>query len=569
MPVLAFSEWRPDLSDYQGQHSKNISGVVPRGDGYGPVNSLAALSSALPGRCRGLFFARKADGSVLVFAATGARLFTLNNTTFAWTPVSRVAAVTSITNASPAVVSYTAHGLVAGDPVQFTTTGALPTGLATGTVYYVIAAGLTADVFRVSATSGGSAINTSGAGSGTHSVTAVYSAVSASAQWQFAQFNNFVFAVQANVVPQVFDLTSSTAFADLAGSPPQAAYISIVNRFVVLSGIASPNVYRVQWSGLNATTTWSAGVTQSDSQDLPDGGIVRGVAGGENGVIFQDQSIRRMTYAPGSPYVFGIDLISKDDGLYAAYSLIRAGDRIFFLSPQGFKMLLPGGYPISIGKEKFDRTFFSDVDTTNIQMIFGAADPSKTRVYWAYKSGAGATNTFDKILIYDWMLERASIVTLSGEFLSSLARPGLTLEGVDTAFGSNLDTLTIGSLDDISASAFPTLAAFNTSHQLGLFSGPNVEATMDTPEQGGDGRRIFVRGFRPVSDAATIYGAVSKRETAQAVETYSAESLVNSIGICEQRVSTRYARGRVRIPAGTTWTYAAGLEPDIAIEGGK
>lgn len=566
MPVLPFSEWRPDVSDYDGQTSKTINGVVPRGDGYGPIPSLAAISSTLPGPCRGLFFARKNDGSVLIFAGINDRLFTLDNTAFTWTPVTKVAAVSSITNASPAVVNYTSHGFVAGDPVVFSTSNTLPTGLTVGTVYYVISSGLTANAFEVSATVGGSAINTSGAGSGTHSVTSHYSALSSNAHWQFEQFNNFVFAVQQNVVPQVFDLTSSAAFADLGGSPPQAAYISIVNRFVVLSGIASPNVYRVQWSGLNATTTWTSGVTQSDFQDLPDGGIVRGVAGGEFGVIFQDQSIRRMTYAPGSPYVFGIDRISKDDGLRAPYSLIRAGDQIFFLSPQGFKQLAPGGYPVPIGKEKFDRTFFADVDTANLHMVIGASDPSQTRVYWAYKSGAGAAGTFDKVLVYDWVLQRGSIFPTTGEFLSSIARPGLTLEGVDAAFGNNLDTLGIGSLDAISTATLPSIAAVNGQHQLGLFTGANLEATLETPEQGTDGGRIRVRGFRPVSDATTIYGSVTYRDTAQATAATTAESLVNAIGKCDQNISTRYARGHVRIPS-QTWTFAAGVEPDVVSEG--
>jgi hypothetical protein len=71
-----------------------------------------------------------------------------------------------VTIATPGVVTWTAHGLVAGDAVKFTTTGALPTGITAGTTYYVIAAGLTADTFRISATPGGAAINTSGSQSG-------------------------------------------------------------------------------------------------------------------------------------------------------------------------------------------------------------------------------------------------------------------------------------------------------------------------------------------------------------------------------------------------------------------
>lgn len=76
----------------------------------------------------------------------------------------------TVTIASPAVFSKTAHGLVAGDAVYFTTTGALPTGLSANTLYYVIAAGLTADAFEVAATFEGAAINTSGTQSGTHTV---------------------------------------------------------------------------------------------------------------------------------------------------------------------------------------------------------------------------------------------------------------------------------------------------------------------------------------------------------------------------------------------------------------
>lgn len=81
--------------------------------------------------------------------------------------------IVTITNASPAVVTWNAHGRVAGSRVRLFTTGALPTGLVTGFNYYVIAAGLTADAFRVSATLGGTAINTSSAGSGAHTARGV------------------------------------------------------------------------------------------------------------------------------------------------------------------------------------------------------------------------------------------------------------------------------------------------------------------------------------------------------------------------------------------------------------
>jgi hypothetical protein len=586
MPLIPFLDYKPDISPYQtGGGSTVITNVLPRADGYGPMLSLVGFTSALAAACRGFFYARNSDASITVFAATSTNLYKLNNTTFAWTNVSK-----------------------GGGP---------------------------------------------------------YSGLPSADNWQFVQFDNFVIAVNINTVPQVFDLTSSTAFADLGGSPPQARYIAVVGRFLVLSGLGSSTPYRIQWSGLNATTTWTSGVNSSDFQDLPDGGIVRGVAGGEYGYIFQETSIRRMVYAPGSPVTFNIERIAQDKGLAAPYSLINAGDRVFFLAPQGFHMIVPGTPPAPIGKERFDRTFFGDYDSGSLQLVIGCADPAATRVYWAYKSLAGQANLFDKIIVYDYALDRAALLLVSGEYLASLAKPGLTLENLDSiasgiisitnaanngsgairltlasetaswtygqadtthsagqagtttlgatqptievygvtgtteangnwaytiidsthidlvgstftnayvsggSIGGALDSLTF-SLDDISTNALTKLSAVNSSHVVGFFSGTSLAATIETAEQALDGgRRTRVKGFRPVTDAGACSGAVGGRENVQSSVTYSTPQAVNSKGLCPANVSTRLARAQVTVPAGTVWTFASGVEPFFAQEGGR
>lgn len=68
----------------------------------------------------------------------------------------------SITTVTPGtdLFTSTAHGLVSTDPVRFgTVEGTFPTPLNKDTVYYVIADGLTANDFKVSATLGGSALD--------------------------------------------------------------------------------------------------------------------------------------------------------------------------------------------------------------------------------------------------------------------------------------------------------------------------------------------------------------------------------------------------------------------------
>jgi hypothetical protein len=563
MPLLPFGEYKPDVSDYEGAATRNILNVVPRGDGYGPFRDFSILSQALPAGCRGAFYALKSDGSVAIFAGTSDRLYLASNSDYSWTPVSRVATFT-VTIASPGVITKTAHGFVANDPFVPTTTGALPTGLTDGTKYFVKEV-LTADTFTVSATAGGAVINTSGSQSGTHSLTYLYSALSSDAQWQFAQFGNLVFATQKNAVLQVYNLASSSAFADCGGSPPQASYISVVGRFLVLSGLLS-NPFRIHWSGLNDTTNWTSGTNSSDFQDFPDGGIVRGVAGGESGIVFQDMAIRRMSYIPGSPLIFQIDRITQDQGLFAPYSVIRAGDVIYFHTAHGFHKIGPGGLPEQIGRERIDRTFFDDLDKTELRMFVGAYDPRTTRVFWAYKSTSGTTGLYDKILGYDTALDRFFSLSMTGEYLLGMSQPGITLENLDS-LSASIDALE-ASLDSFAISTQPLIAQFSSAHRLGFFQGANLEATLESGEQGTDGQRIRVRGFRPISDAATLYGSASYRETQQETPTSTDEILINSrTGRCDLNRSTRYSRLKTRIPAGTTWTYVAGIEPDFMTEG--
>lgn len=566
--TLPFAEFAPDLTPLSGVAAL-ISGCVPRADGYGPFKQLDAFTAALPDSCRGYFFARKNDGSIAVFAGTATDLYLLDNTTFNWTRVSK---------------------------------------------------------------------------SGTS-----YSSLVATDNWQFAQFNDIVIAVQVNTVPQAFTLSSSSEFANLGGSPPQASHIAIINRFVVLSGLLS-SPRRVQWSDLDGPTTWTAGTGLSDYQDLPDGGSCHGISGGDAyGLVFQDEAIRSLIYAPGSAVVFQIVRIAKNDPLFGQYSVINVGDMTFYCSAQGFKVVEAGGKPRPIGKERVDRTFFDDVDTGNLQLLIGAADPSSTRVYWAYKSQQGNAGLFDKLLCYDWSIGkdgRWSVLPVSGQYLAALARPGLTLEQLDPiapgalsvtgaadngsgairltlselsnanfdihgqnfivvygvggtteangtwqftivdsthidligsafthaytsggAIGGSLDALPF-SLDSISTAAIAALAAMSADNELAFFTGDNMEAIVETAEQDGEGQLLFISGARPITDAASGMVSIGGRLNAQSAVAYSGESAIDTrTGLAPLLVETRYARGRFRIPAAASWTFARGMQPEAQLAG--
>jgi hypothetical protein len=102
--------------------------------------------------------------SVTTLASCFRYCYSLQSVSFPSTP--SPSAVT-FTNGS-ANISMTAHSFRAGMAVVLSTDGALPTNFTAGTTYYISSTGLTADVFRVSATNGGATITAGSDGSGTH-----------------------------------------------------------------------------------------------------------------------------------------------------------------------------------------------------------------------------------------------------------------------------------------------------------------------------------------------------------------------------------------------------------------
>lgn len=80
-------------------------------------------------------------------------------------PVNLKNATVTITNASPAVITWTAHGLTAGTKVVFATTVQLPPPLIAGKIYTILTV-VSANTFTVSDDTG-VVVATTGAGSGT------------------------------------------------------------------------------------------------------------------------------------------------------------------------------------------------------------------------------------------------------------------------------------------------------------------------------------------------------------------------------------------------------------------
>lgn len=106
-------------------------------------------------------------------------------------PVSNTTHTVTITIASPGVLTWASHALRIGTIITLSTTGALPTGLAAATPYYIVAGGYGTNTFELAATAGGTAIVTTGSQSGTHTAvatvpnTGVYEWSTSPAGWEW------------------------------------------------------------------------------------------------------------------------------------------------------------------------------------------------------------------------------------------------------------------------------------------------------------------------------------------------------------------------------------------------
>ena len=302
-------------------------------------------------------------------------------------------------------------------------------------------------------------------------------------RWQFLQFGNYALAANGSEKIQYYDINSSSLFADLAASAPVAKYITAVRDFVVGANIgAGTYPTRVQWSDINDPTDWTTGsASQSDYQDIPDGGDITGIVCGEFGIVFLEKAIVRMSYI-GSPLFFQFDTISRNIGCIEGGSIAQYGGIAYFLSDDGFYSC-DGQNIIGIGAEKVDRYFYNNANIGDIDTISSAVDPERNLVIWNYTTVSGNR----ALLIYNYETKKWCEADTDVNYLSTLATSGTSLDAIDTAYNKTAGSFTIGkqyTIRTVGTTSFTSIGAVaNTVGVLftatGAGSGTGVAIDME------------------------------------------------------------------------------------------
>jgi hypothetical protein len=379
-------------------------------------------------------------------------------------------------------------------------------------------------------------------------------------RFRFTQFGNVIIGTNNSDAIQAYTLGTSTAFADLAAGAPRCKFLTVVRDFVVTAFTTeSSTVYpaRVRWSGINDETTWgSSQVTQADFQDIPDGGQIVGIRGGEFGIVLMEKGISRMSYI-GTPFIFQFDNISRGKGCIAAGSIAQVQGVTFFLSDDGFYMC-DGQNVTAIGSEKVDRWFFSNADESGFDSMSAAVDPVRKLVIWNFKT----TFAQRQLIIYNFNTKKWTYGNAGTDFISDASTSATTLEGLDS-ISNSIDALTV-SLDSILYMGGKYFLGGTSGAYVVTYNGANATANIVTGDLNAGGRSVVTLA-RPLVDGGSATVSVASRTLLSEQPSFGTAVAADSENRVSLRSNGNYHQFQV-IPTGQ-WKTAVGLDVELQGQG--
>lgn len=497
-------EYMPDQPDYNNPGAGNVRNVIPvTTTSYAPLAGLSVFSAnALDARCQGAYATADSSGNVYAFMGTANKLWQINNS----------GSFVDISNPTP----YT---------------------------------------------------------------------LDAKGKWNFCLFNDRVIASNFTDPIQGMLFGIATKFSNLSTGAPKARYIAVIKNWLVTANTSDPTwgvqPQRVWWSGLGDPTNFPApGSTlavqnQSDYQDLfGDHGWVQGIVGNlgsAHGAVFCERAIWRMNYQ-GYPAIFSFEPAQGARGTPAPGSIVQLGSIVYYLGEDGFYMF-DGSTATPIGTGKVDKTFYADFDISYSDRVSAAVDPVNKLVFWAYPGAGHSGGNPNHLMIYNWALNRWAIADVTCELIFRSQTFGFTLDGLDV-FGYTMDTLPF-SLDSRQwTNGKIIMSAIDINHKLDYFNGANLAPTVDTSESElypslnfPYGQQPIIKDYRamitnakPIVDGGVPSIQVGTRSRLIDSITWSNAVAINALGDCPVRATGRYVRGRITLPAGSTFTHIQGLD---------
>jgi len=277
----------------------------------------------------------------------------------------------AVTIASPGVVTSTLS-LINGTAIILKTTGALPTGLLVGTVYYVVnVSGVT---FNLALTVGGTPIITTGTQSGIHTIS-----------------------------PEGINLTYLNGASDV---PTIQNFITIsdASRFVFAFGCNDYSVtvqdpMLIRWSDQESPTNWTPSATnQAGSLRLSHGSqIITALQTRQEILVWTDSSLYSLQYL-GAPAVWGSQLLGDGISIVGQNACISASGVVYWMGIDKFYKYDGSASTLSCDLRQF---VYGNINLAQASQFFASTNEGFNEIWFFYCSSDSIV--IDTYVVYNYL----------------------------------------------------------------------------------------------------------------------------------------------------------------------
>jgi hypothetical protein len=368
-------------------------------------------------------------GEDLIFGPRGGGIYYWDATTGYRTTI------VTITIASPGVVTFVT-AIPDNTAIQLITTGALPTGLVPGTVYYVVNA--SGNTCNLAATAGGTPIVTTGTQSGTH----------------------YLSTRGINV--------ANLAYA--SDVPIKQNYITIsdINRFVFALGCteygsSTFNPMLIRWADQESVTDWTPSATnQAGFLQLSHGSqIVTALQSRQEILVWTDSTVYSLQYV-GAPVVWKGDLVGDNISIAGENAVAYANGVSYWMGVDKFYKYDGRTQTLRCDLRQY---IFNDINTAQFDQVYAGTNEGFNEVWWFYCSAG--SDQIDRYVVYNYLED---IWYYGNMARTAWLDSGLSTTPIAATYLNNLVNHETGYDDDASGTVAPIEASI-TSAQFDIDDG--------------------------------------------------------------------------------------------------
>jgi len=400
-------------------------------------------------------------GEDLIFGPKGGAIYYWSATTGLF------GTVFTVTIASPAILTATIS-LSNGMELVLTTTGALPTGLNVGQIYYVVNA--SGSTCNLALTSGGVAINTTGSQSGVHQIS-----------------------------PRALPLASMTGASDVP-IQQNCILVSDSSRFVFAFGATEFgstvfNPMLIRWSDQGDPFNWTPSATvQAGFTYLSHGSeIITVMQARQEILVWTDSSLYSVQYQ-GAPIVWSTQIVGDNISIVSENAVAYANGVAYWMGVDKFYK-----YDGRTQTQNCDlrQYIFEDINRSQFSQVFAGTNEGFNEIWWFYCSGT--STTINSYVVFNYMENQGQGVWYYG----SLARTawldsGLRDFPIAATYDYNIVNHEQGVDDNATGTTLP-IEAFITSAEFDLDDGDRFGFVWRVLPD------ITFRGSTAVSPQVTMY----------------------------------------------------------------